>query len=209
MIFILPPPIARMRVPTLMTTTMMMIVANHRVRCPPSMKKSRDSERWNWRRAQIIVVRMMPPCGQWAMDDVTDNVKTYGHCGGEDGDGTKTIMLLDHHCQRLAACARSTGRRAQIVVVRMMPPHGRWAMDEATDDAKTYGHCGGEDGDGTKTMMLRDHHCWQLVACTRSAGRRALIVVVRIMPPRGRWAMDNAMAIGRWRQSLRQRWWQG
>jgi hypothetical protein len=146
------------------------------------------------------------PPRMMAMDDAMDNAKTYDHCGGEDGDGTKTMMLRDHHCWRLVACARSAGRRVQIVVVRMMPPHGRWAMDNATDDAKTYSHCGGEDGDGTKMMMLHDHRCWRSAACMRSAGRRVQIVVVR-MPPHGRWAMDDAMAIARWRQILRQRWW--
>ncbi len=89
------------------------------------------------------------------VDPASKTAGKIGHRGGKDGNGTKMMMLRSRRCRRSEACASSAGRRAQIVVVRMMPPHGRWAMDYVTDDAKTYGHRGGEDGDGTKTMMLR------------------------------------------------------
>ncbi len=57
------------------------------------------------------------------MDDKTDDaMETYSHRGGEDGDGTKMIMLRNHRCRRLAACVSIARRRAPIVIVRMMPP---------------------------------------------------------------------------------------
>ncbi len=145
-IVILPPPIARVRVPTPMMTMTMTIAADHHVRCPPSLEKRRDGKRW----MTIIVI---------VVDPASKTARKIGHRGGKDGNGTKMIMLRSRCCRRSEACASSTGRRAQIVIVRMMPPHGRWAMDYVTDDAKTYGHHGGEDGDGTKTMMLCNCHC--------------------------------------------------
>jgi hypothetical protein len=177
-IVILPPPIARVRMPTPMTMTMMTIPADHCIRLPPSPEKRRDGRCW---RTIIVIV-------------INATLKTagkIGHRGGKDGNGMKSMMLCDRRCRRSEAYASSVGRRAQIVIIRMTPPRRRWAMNNATDNAKTYGHCGGEDGDGTKTMMLHDCHCWCSEACASSAGRRVQIFVFGMMPPRGRWAMDN------------------
>jgi hypothetical protein len=104
-----------------------------------------------------------------------------------------THVMRDCCCRPSAARVSSAGRRAPIVIVRIMPPPGRWAMDGATYDAtETYGSRGGMDGDGMKRMMLRNHCCWCFAACVSSVGRRAPIVVVRIMPPRRRGPMDGA-----------------
>jgi hypothetical protein len=60
------------------------------------------------------------------------------------------------------------------------------ATENATDDTtETDGHRGGQDGDGTKPMMLHNGHRWRLAASAISTGTRAPIVVVRMMSPRG------------------------
>ncbi len=144
-IVILPPHIARVRVPTPMRTTMMMIAANHCIRHPPSPEKRRNGGRW----MTIIMI---------VINAASKTAGKIGHRGGKDGNGTKTMILRDRHCRRSEACMSSVGRRAQIIIIRMMPPCGRWAMDDATDNAKTYGHCGGEDGIVTNRPSCANIH---------------------------------------------------